>query len=76
MSRESKEFYLFSTIMSIIMSGGMSLVMTLLNGSFVDTLSTWPVNWLTSFWVALPLSILVVPITNRAVGFFLALFDW
>ena len=71
MSRDAKEFYLFSTIMSMIMSGGMSLAMALLNGSFSDALSNWPTAWLTSFGVALPLSILVVPMTKRVVDFFL-----
>jgi len=71
MSREDKEFYLFSTIMSIVMSGGMSLAMALLHGSFSDALSNWPTAWFTSFLVALPLSILVVPITQRVVDFFL-----
>ncbi|WP_375748127.1 DUF2798 domain-containing protein [Vibrio sp. HN007] len=42
-----------------------------MNESFSDALSNWPTAWFTSFWVALPLSILVVPITNRAVDFFL-----
>ncbi len=67
MRRENREFYLFSTIMSLIMSGGMSLAMALLTGETMEALASWPAAWLVSFLVALPLSIVVVPFTQRLV---------
>lgn len=68
MSQEKKEFYLFSTIMSLIMSGGMSLVMALLTGEVKDAIAGWPVAWFASFLVALPLSLVVVPFTQHIVA--------
>ncbi|WP_145997861.1 DUF2798 domain-containing protein [Vibrio sp. vnigr-6D03] len=67
MSLERKEFYLFSAIMALIMSGGMSLAMGLLTVDFSQAISTWPNTWFMSFWVALPLSIFVVPVTQKIV---------
>ncbi|MDP2570969.1 DUF2798 domain-containing protein [Vibrio penaeicida] len=67
MSLERKEFYLFSAIMALIMSGGMSLAMGLLTVDVSQAISTWPNTWFMSFWVALPLSIFVVPVTQKIV---------
>lgn len=41
MGTERKEFYLFSIIMSLIMSGGMSLAMGLLTLDLSQAISTW-----------------------------------
>lgn len=41
MSLERKEFYLFSAIMALIMSGGMSLAMGLLTVDVSQAISTW-----------------------------------
>lgn len=67
MSLERKEFYLFSAIMALIMSGGMSLAMGILTVDFSQAISNWPNTWFVSFWVALPLSIFVVPVTQKIV---------
>jgi hypothetical protein len=67
MNKEKKEFYFFSTIMSFIMSGGMSLTMSLINDNVRLAIEAWPKAWLVSFWVALPLSIIIVPLTERIV---------
>lgn len=67
MSLERKEFYLFSAIMALIMSGGMSLAMGLLTVDVSQAISTLPNTWFMSFWVALPLSIFVVPVTQKIV---------
>lgn len=69
MSKEAKEFYLFSAIMSLIMSGGISLAMALITAGLAEAFATWPLAWFTSFLVALPLSLVVMPVTKRVVDF-------
>jgi len=69
MSKETGTFLLFSTLMSLIMSGGMSLAMGLLSTEPAEAIAAWPLTWTTSFLVALPLSLLVVPVTKRGVDF-------
>jgi len=67
MSQETKEFYLFSIIMSLIMSGGMSLAMAIFTLDLAEAFASWPVGWLVSFIVALPMSFVVVPFTKNMV---------
>ncbi|WP_449287052.1 DUF2798 domain-containing protein [Marinobacter sp. PE14] len=69
MSKETGTFLLFSTIMSLIMSGGMSLAMALMTVGLTEAVETWPMAWVTSFLVALPFSLVVVPVTKRGVNF-------
>jgi len=73
MSKEIGTFLLFSTIMSLVMSGGMSLAMALMTVGLREALATWPMAWATSFLVALPLSLVVVPVTKRGVNFIVSL---
>ena len=65
MSKETGTFLLFSTIMS--------LAMALMTGGLAEALATWPMAWVTSFLVALPLSLVVVPVTKRGVDFIVSL---
>ncbi|MTJ00083.1 MAG: DUF2798 domain-containing protein [Marinobacter adhaerens] len=69
MSKETVTFLLFSTIMSLIMSGGMSLAMGLMTVEPTEAFATWPLAWSASFFVALPLSLVVVPVTRRGGNF-------
>jgi len=65
MSKETGTFLLFSTIMS--------LAMALMTVGLTEALATWPMAWVTSFLVALPLSLVVVPVTKRGVDFIVSL---
>lgn len=49
-------------IMALIMSGIISLVLTLVNGHFaVVALTVWPLQWLKSFIIGWPVATLILP---------------
>jgi len=60
-------FYVFSFLMSFIMSGAMSISMLLLHSEQpVDALMNWPADWLISLAVAFPVSM----VAHRLSGWF------
>lgn len=62
-------FHTFSFFMSLLMSGVMSLAMLILDSpTLVDVLANWPQAWTISMLVAFPVSLMVVPITQRLVS--------
>lgn len=62
-------FHTFSFFMSLLMSGVMSLAMLIMeSGSWVAAIANWPDAWGLSMLVAFPVSMLVVPITQRFVS--------
>ena len=61
-------FYAFSFVMSLLMSGVMSLVMlSVEHANVFEAFSQWPKAWVISMLVAFPTSILVVPTTKKLV---------
>lgn len=63
------QFHTFSFLMSLMMSGVMSLVMlTIELKAFSAVLEHWPQAWAVSMSVAFPLSLCVVPFTRRLVS--------
>lgn len=66
-------FLTFSFFMSLLMSGVMSGVMsftllTLESTSMHEVMVNWPAAWTISMLVAFPVSMMVVPITQRLVA--------
>jgi len=63
------EIILFAFLMSLFMSGFMSLVITYINLGIVDS---FIIIWLEAYWkaflVAFPTIIIVVPFVKKAVG--------
>ena len=63
------EFHIFSFFMSLLMSGVMSLAMlTLESITLTEVLVNWPKAWAVSMLVAFPVSLFVVPLTQRLVS--------
>lgn len=61
-------FYAFSFVMSLLMSGVMSLaILSIDHSNVLEALSLWPKAWGISMLVAFPTSMLVVPITQKLV---------
>jgi len=62
-------FHTFSFFMSLLMSGVMSLTMLSLESTTVlDVFLNWPRAWMISMLVAFPVSLIVVPVTQRLVA--------
>jgi len=62
-------FFAFSFVMSLLMSGVMSLAMISVdNSNVLAALPLWPKAWFASMLVAFPTSILVGPATKRLVN--------
>lgn len=62
-------FYAFSFVMSLFMSGVMSLAMLSVEQSNVfKVISLWPKAWGVSMIVAFPVSLVVVPVAQRLVA--------
>ena len=62
-------FHTFSFFMSLLMSGVMSLAMLLMDtDSWIEAITNWPEAWAVSMLVAFPVSMLVVPVTQRLVS--------
>lgn len=63
------EMILFAFLMSLFMSGFMSLIITYINLGFVDS---FIIIWLEAYWkaflIAFPTIIIVVPLVKKAVG--------
>lgn len=68
MNKDRVAFYLFSLVMSFVMSGAMSFTMTLINSGLAGIPAAWSSAWIISFCVALPLSIVVVPVSRVIVS--------
>ena len=63
------QFYVFSFFMSLLMSGVMSLSMLAFqSATLIDVIASWPGAWAISMLVAFPVSMLVVPLTQRLVS--------
>lgn len=63
-----KKYYnvLFSFIMAVIMTSVMSLIITIASLGFVENLHIiWMNNWLTAFFIAYPLLLVIVPNVKR-----------
>lgn len=59
----------FSFFMALLMSGIMSLVITVFNIGWVDNIvSIWLQAWLFAFSVALPTILIISPIVHRLVA--------
>lgn len=62
--------YVFSFLMALIMSGIMSMVITLFNIGPVDGIvAIWLKAWMLAFVVAFPIITLVVPVVRYLVSF-------
>lgn len=62
-------FHTFSFFMSLLMSGVMSFAMLSLEStSVVQAMIRWPEAWAVSMLVAFPVSMLVVPLTQKLVS--------
>lgn len=62
-------FHAFSFFMSLLMSGVMSLAMLTINSAtLIEVIESWPEAWAISMLVAFPVSLLVVPLTQRLVS--------
>lgn len=62
--------YVFSCLMALIMSGIMSMVITLFNIGLVDGIwAIWLKAWILAFVVAFPTITLVVPMVRYLVSF-------
>ncbi len=62
-------FHTFSFLMSLLMSGVMSMAMLAIESTtWIEVLVKWPEAWSISMLVAFPVSMLVVPITQRLVS--------
>lgn len=63
------QFHTFALVMSLLMSGVMSLSMLAIDStSLVGALINWPRAWAIAMVVAFPVSLLVVPLTQRLVA--------
>ena len=62
-------FYTFSFVMSFLMSAVMSLAMLAIESSSIaEILSGWPRAWGIALSVAFPVSLIIVPLTQRMVS--------
>lgn len=62
-------FYAFSFVMSLFMSGVVSLAMLSVDHPNVfEAFTMWPKAWVVSMLVAFPVSLFVVPVTQRLVS--------
>lgn len=62
-------FHTFSFFMSLLMSGVMSFAMLTLESATLDeVIENWPTAWAISMLVAFPVSLIVVPLTERLVS--------
>ena len=62
-------FHTFSFFMSLLMSGVMSLAMLSLEVAAITELVTqWPRAWGISMLVAFPVSMIIVPVTQKLVS--------
>ncbi len=62
-------FYAFSFLMSLMMSGLMSLAMLSIElTGFIEVITQWPRAWGISMLVAFPASIVIAPYTQRLVS--------
>ena len=63
------EFHTFSFVMSLLMSGVMSLaLLTIESVTLVAAFTKWPKAWGVAMLVAFPVSLFVVPLTQRFVS--------
>ena len=63
------QFHTFSFFMSLLMSGVMSLAMLSIElATFIDVITQWPKAWGISMLVAFPISMVIVPITQKLVS--------
>lgn len=63
------QFHTFSFLMSLLMSGVMSLTMLSIElAAFIDVITQWPRAWGISMLVAFPVSMVIVPITQKLVS--------
>ena len=68
-NRKYKSF-VFSFFMSLLMSGIMSLAITIFNLGLVDDLLIiWLRSWVFAFFIAFPVIILVSPVVHKIVNF-------
>ena len=68
-NRKYKSF-VFSFFMSLLMSGIMSLAITIFNLGLVDDLIIiWLRSWVFAFFIAFPVIILVSPVVHKIVSF-------
>lgn len=62
--------YLFGFILSGLMSGTVSAIATLRNTGWAEGLTgLWLNAWITSWFIAFPLVLIVAPMTRRLVGY-------
>lgn len=60
------QFHTFSFFMSLLMSGVMSLAMLSIElTAFIEVITQWPRVWGISMLVAFPISMVIVPITQK-----------
>ena len=63
------QFHTFSFFMSLLMSGVVSLAMLSLQlPTFIEVILHWPKAWGISMLVAFPVSMVIVPITQKLVA--------
>jgi len=63
------EFHTFSFVMSLLMSGVMSLALLIIESvTLVAAFTNWPKAWGVAMLVAFPVSLFVVPLTQRFVS--------
>lgn len=63
------QFHTFSFLMSLFMSGVMSLAMLSIElATYIDVIRQWPRAWGISMLVAFPFSMVIVPITQKLVS--------
>jgi len=63
------QFHTFSFFMSLLMSGVMSLAMLSIElADFIDVITQWPRAWGIPMLVAFPISMVIVPITQKLVS--------
>ena len=68
-NRKYKSF-VFSFFMSLLMSGIMSLAITIFNLGLVDDLIIiWLRSWVFAFFIAFPVIIFVSPVVHKIVNF-------
>ena len=63
------QFHTFSFFMSLLMSGVMSLAMLSIElASVIEVLTRWPRAWGISMLVAFPISMVIVPVTQKLIA--------
>lgn len=67
------QFQTFSFLMSLLMSGVISLAMLSLElAAVMDVITQWPRTWGMSMLIAFPVSMVTVPITQKLVSIIVA----